>query len=215
MPRSRAPSLTSPPPRPLRPRRPWSLGVGLALVLAGAVAAEDPQRIMDRGEAAYERGDVVGALASFREAAEAGYPPAQVRLAYLLDNSEENAAAVRWYREAAEGGYPPGQHGLAEMYAKGEGVDRDLATAHRWFEQAAAQGHLPAIRVLAVAYERGELDLRVDYDRAVHWLQAGADAGDPWSVDRLARAYERGQLGRRIDLDKALRLRQGLPREQR
>ena len=77
----------------------------------------------------------------FRQAAEEGSSDAQAWLGYLLDLAEENAEAVRWYRASAEQGNKEGLAGLADMYAKGEGVDKDLTEARMLYEKAADAGH--------------------------------------------------------------------------
>jgi localization factor PodJL len=55
------------------------------------------------------------------------------------------------------------------MYAKGEGIERDLAKAFEYFELAAANGHQRAIRVLSQAYEDGALGLQANPERATYW----------------------------------------------
>lgn len=177
----------------------------MACCLGSGVLAQDDRTgtdvavLMQQADAAFDRADVVDAMALYRQAAEAGHAPAQARLAYLLDNAESNEEAVSWYRRAAEQGDAAGRFGLAHMYAIGEGTTENPAEAVRLFTLAAQQGHARAIRVLAQAYEKGELGLEVNYAQAVSWLNAGVAAQDVWSIRRLASAYRRGELGQRID----------------
>jgi TPR repeat protein len=134
--------------------------------------AEEPQAEVDdfqTGLDAYNRGDLPGAMTSFRVAAEAGSEEAQVWLGYILDQSENNEEAVRWYRAAADQGNIDGIVGLAEMYAKGEGVDRDLDKARALFEKAAEAGHAGSIRVLVAAYENGGLGIEADATELAYW----------------------------------------------
>jgi len=105
----------------------------------------------------------------YEKAAEAGSPEAQVRLGFLLDHAEDNEKAVHWYRAAADQGYPDGLGGLAEMYAKGEGVPRDPAKARELFEKAGEAGHAPSIRVLIAAYDQGGLDVERDASKLAYW----------------------------------------------
>ena len=155
----------------------------LLLWLTSAVA--DPEQDMANANLAYDRGDVVDALAHLRKAAEQGYAPAQVRLAYILDKSEENSEAVKWYQQAAEQGYPEGQYGLGEMYAIGEGVKQDTEQAVYWMTQAAEAGLTTAMRTLALNYERGGMGLSVDKEQALIWLQRAAAQGDKWARQHL------------------------------
>jgi TPR repeat protein len=115
---------------------------------------------------AYDRGDLMAAISHYGKAAEAGSALAQARLAWIHDLSEDNAAAVEWYRASADQGHPDGQYGLGEMYAKGEGVEKDLDEAVLWFTRAAENGNLRAQRVLISAYENGVLGRTADPAKA-------------------------------------------------
>jgi len=153
------------------------------LVLAGPVSAEaqaeDASEAFEKGLAAYNRDDLPGALPLFRQAAEGGSAEAQAWLGYILDFAEENDEAVRWYRASAEQGLAEGMAGLADMYAKGEGVGKDLAEARSLYEQAAEAGSDRAARVLAGAYETGGLDVEADAAQAAYWKSREAElSGD-------------------------------------
>lgn len=151
-----------------------------AAVLALAVSAladrqpgdTDP---FEQGMEAYNRGDLPGALPYFREAAEAGSDEAQVWLAYLLDYSEQNEESVRWYRAAAEQGNIDGVAGLAEMYAKGDGVEKDLDQARELYIKAGEAGHAASIRVLISAYASGGLGVQQDVEQLAYWKARQAE----------------------------------------
>ncbi len=160
----------------LRSHNSMIAGVVLSLLLlAGPASADDAQQTYEQALAAYNRGDLPGSLPLFRRAAEEGSADAQAWLGYLLDLAEENTEAVRWYRAAAEQGHSDGLAGLADMYAKGEGVDRDLAEARSLYEKAADAGHDRAARVLAHAYENGGLDIEPDAGEAAYWQSRAAE----------------------------------------
>jgi TPR repeat protein len=164
----------------LRSQRSVIAGVVLSLLLVagpgtGDARAEDAAQTYDKALAAYNRGDLPGALPLFRQAAEEGSADAQAWLGYLLDLAEENTEAVRWYRAAAEQGHKDGLAGLADMYAKGEGVDRDLGEARSLYEKAADAGQDRAARVLANAYEKGGLDVEPDAGKATYWQSRAAE----------------------------------------
>lgn len=149
-------------------------GVGLSLLLlagtgSGVARADVAVETYEKALATYNRGDLPGALPLFRQAADAGSADAQAWLGYLLDLAEENAEAVRWYRAAAEQGHKEGLAGLADMYAKGEGVEKDMAEARSLYEKAADAGQDRAARVLAYAYEDGGLDVEPDAGKAAYW----------------------------------------------
>jgi TPR repeat protein len=182
----------------------------LALLAASYAIAQTPQEYVAKAEKAFDESDVVGAMSYYRKAAEAGYAPAQSRLAYLLDKSERNEEAVTWYKKAAEQGNAEAEHGLAGMYASGDGIAQDNAEALRLFRSSAGKGYAPAIHVMAAAYEQGDLGLRIDYELAREWLEKGVQLNDRWAIKRMARAYDKGELGLRIDRQKAAQLEQQL-----
>lgn len=173
-------------------------------------AAETPQEYVAKAEQAFDESDIVGAMSYYRKAAEAGYAPAQSRLAYLLDISEENEEAVTWYQKAVAQGDAEAEHGLAGMYASGDGIAQNSAEALRLFTSSASKAYPPAIRVMAAAYEKGGIGLRIDYELAREWLEKGVQLNDNWSIKRLAQAYDNGELGLRIDRQKAAQLEQQL-----
>jgi len=141
-----------------------SLLLMVLLGLCTPVMADDASIEADvqAGIDAYDRGDLMAAMSHYGKAADAGSALAQARLAWIHDLSEDNAAAVEWYRASAEQGHPDGQYGLGEMYAKGEGVEKNPNEALLWFTRAAENGHAQAQRVLISAYENGLLGLTAD-----------------------------------------------------
>jgi TPR repeat protein len=150
-------------------------GLLLALFAAVEARADEASDTYAKGLAAYNRGDLPGALPLFRQAADAGSADAQAWLGYLLDLAEENVESVRWYRAAAEQGHADGLAGLADMYAKGEGVEKDLGEARSLYEKAADAGHDRAARVLAQAYQKGGLDVEPDAGKASYWQSRAAE----------------------------------------
>ena len=166
-------------------------------------AAADIAELMAKGELAFSRGDVVDAMNWYRQAAELGHAPAQVRLGDFLDYSEQNSAAAEWFEKAAQQGDPGGAVKLARLYRAGEGVPKDEAKAIDLYLQAAEQDYPPAIHFLADAYEKGVSGLEADPARAVAFLERGVALGDQASIKRLARAYREGELGLPKDTEKA------------
>ena len=161
-----------------------SAGAAYLLVAVGSAFAADDRLAQDEqaGIDAFDRGDLVSAMTIFERAAEAGSALSQTRLAWILDGANEDARAVAMYRAAAEQGYAPGMHGLGEMYAKGEGVDKDLTQAVAWFTKAADAGHDKSLRLLIGAYESGGLGLPANPDKARAYrerLESLSDESDP------------------------------------
>jgi len=150
-------------------------GLLIALPGLGNASADDAGDTYEKALATYNRGDLPGALPLFRQAAEAGSADAQAWLGYLLDLAEDNVESVRWYRAAADQGHAEGLAGLADMYAKGEGVDKDLDEARLLYEKAADAGQDRAARVLALAYEKGGLGVEPDAGMAAYWKSREAE----------------------------------------
>lgn len=147
------------------------------LVLLGAIfcclnapmAMAAPQQDAEAGEVAYRKGDLMAAMALWRKAAEAGYAPAQVRLAGALDDAEQDEEAVQWYRKATAQGSVPGEFGLGVMYLKGEGIAKDFEKARFHILRAANQNHVPALRTMSELYKVGGAGLPADQAEAEKW----------------------------------------------
>ena len=148
----------------------------LALTVCAAADEQSGQADpFEQAMEAYNRGDLPGALPYFRQAAEAGSDEAQVWLGYLLDYSEQDEESVRWYRAAAEQGNIDGIAGLAEMYAKGDGVDQDFDKARELYIEAGEAGHAASIRILIAAYAAGGLGVEQDLEQLAYWKARQAD----------------------------------------
>lgn len=144
----------------------------LATLLWGLVApwaSAGPAQEAELAEKEFARGDLIAALGLWRKSAQEGFAPAQVRLADMLDKAEEDEEAVVWYRKAATQGDAAGEFGLGQMYAKGEGVKKDVAQARAYVLRAAEQNHPPAVQLMMDAYRSGGLGLSVDLVQADLW----------------------------------------------
>lgn len=92
--------------------------------------------------------------------------------------------ALALFLPAAETGSISAQYHVGLMYARGEGVDRDLAAAARWFERAADGGHNHSQFLIGHMYSKGD-GVPVDRIRAHMWFTAAAANG--WWKAREAR----------------------------
>src|SRR5205814_5450457 len=54
--------------------------------------------------------------------------------------------ASQWFRKAADRGVADSQYNLGILYARGIGVEQNLAESFKWFSLAAAQGDADAAR---------------------------------------------------------------------
>ena len=169
------------------------------LVISQSPTLADAKTDGDRGIEAFRQGNLIESMQLLERSAKAGYAPAQVTLAYILDYSERDKEAFGWYQQAADSNDPAGIFGLGGMYAKGEGVGRDPVKAGQLTRRAAEMAHLPAMRAYAYALENGALGFARDDAAAVEWFRKSAEAGDQVSMHRLKDAYSQGQLGLPVD----------------
>ena len=86
---------------------------------------------------------------------------------------------------AAEGGDIAAQYDLANRYAEGRVVPRDVKLAANLFERAADAGSAPAQYRLASLYEKG-IGVVVDKAKARSLYIKAADAGNPRAMHNLA-----------------------------
>lgn len=178
--------------------------LALALVLAmPATLRADARSDGDLGIAEYRKGNLIEAMLLLEKSAQQGYIPAQTTLAFILDSAERDVEAFHWYQQAAEGQDSSGLFGLAGMYAKGEGTDRDPRKAGQLIQQAAQLEHVEAMRVYAHALEHGQLGFESSPQSAAKWYLKAAELGDVISMQRLKKAYAQGQLGLAVDAQQA------------
>lgn len=167
----------------------------LVFALAASAALAAPEDDFRAGQAAYASGDVIGAMAALRRAADAGHAPAQALLAEILDRAEFNEEAVALYRKAAEQGNAAGEFGLGSMYLAGEGVQRDRSQALFWLRRAAERDHADAIVSLAQTLMIPAPGETTEDATLLHWVRRAAELGYLPAVERLAAAYRNGELG--------------------
>ena len=84
--------------------------------------------------------------------------------------------AAVWYRKSADQNFPEAQANLASLYARGNGVKKDVAEAINWWRKAGAQGVAWAQFNLGVAYDRGE-GVTTNYAEARKWYDLAARQG--------------------------------------
>jgi len=179
--------------------------IALGLLLAAAAWA-GPTEDFAAGRSAYQTGDVNTAISLLRKSADQGHAPAQVLLAQILDQSEQNEEAVKYFRLAADQGNPEGFYGLGSMYASGEGVARDLGAARGWMVKAADAGNVQAVQTVAMAYMSGGLavsESERSSPAALQWIEKAAALDSLPAIDRLAVAYRKGDFALPVDVKKA------------
>jgi hypothetical protein len=175
------------------------------LLISGPVLA-DPVEDYERGLASYRAGDIVGAMAPLKRAADTGHAPAQALYGTVLDSAEFDDEAVAYLRKSAAQNDPDGQYALAKMYLAGETVAPDDAEAGRLLRAAAAQGHERAIINLALAYLNGNTRVGASNPadpEAAGLLVKAAEIGEVSAMTALVKAYREGGFGLQPDAARA------------
>jgi TPR repeat protein/S1-C subfamily serine protease len=92
---------------------------------------------------------------------------------------------------------------LGEMYAGGNGVDRDYAAAADWYRRSAGQNYGPAMADLGdlYFYGRGMLE---QPKIALGWYRRGAELGDPAAEYDYALMFHDGSAGVKQDFATAM-----------
>jgi len=155
-----------------------ALGLAVALLMGGAGTSWAAD--LQKGWAAFEKGDGATALRELTPLAEQGDALAQAALELIYDKAQgvpqDYKAAARWYRLAAEQGLAWAQYHLGHMYEAGQGVPQDYKAAARWYRLAAEQGYAAAQNNLGAMYLNGEGVLQ-DNVRGHMWANIAAANG--------------------------------------
>jgi localization factor PodJL len=153
--------------------------------LREAALSGDAAAIYDSASRASEgRGlahDPILAAHLYERAAQAGFAPAQERLAMLYEKGvgllRDTKLASTWYERAAIGGNVRAMHNLATLLASGLSGKPDYAAAFRWYAEAAEAGLQDSQFNLGVLYARG-IGTRTDLPKAFKWFALAAAQGD-------------------------------------
>jgi len=114
-----------------------------ALVAHGRAIADETRRAEISAAIAYDFGNVAGAAALWRQAAEAGSRDAMVSLGGIHETGEigrrDLPTAVDWYRQAAALGDALAMFRIAELTDREPSLTAE--PSHEWLRRAAAAGH--------------------------------------------------------------------------
>jgi hypothetical protein len=186
------------------------IAFNLSVPHTGSWAAEGTEELYKKGRAAFDAGDIVGAMPLLKKAADAGHPKAQAAYAYLLDESDYDTEAATYYKLAADQGDPDGYFGLAGLHINGHaGLAQDNTIILGLLEKSARGGHPQAIISLATAYIGGGLGLEgaaLSSPAALDWIRKAADLGDIAANEALRDAYQNGRFGLAVDPGRASEL---------
>lgn len=150
-----------------------------------AALAGDATAIYDvASRAADGRGvpqDMILAIRLYERAAQAGLPPAQERLAMLMEKGigigRDPKQAAMWYERAAQGGNIRAMHNLGTLLASGWNGKPDYVAALRWYTEAAEAGLKDSQFNMGVLLTRG-FGTKQDLPKAYKWFALAASQGD-------------------------------------
>lgn len=132
------------------------------------------ERLLRRGNSAYESGDTALAVGFYERAAEQGLAEAQFLLGYSYFMGEGVARnytqAATWFKRSAAQNHLKAEYNLAYCYMNGRGVPRDYDKALDLLKQSANGGYTQAMLTLAECYEKGVL-VEEDKEVANRWLR--------------------------------------------
>ncbi len=132
------------------------------------------------------------------------YAHADMARAQAFVKEKNFEAAFKEFIASAKEGNMYAQYIVAQMYANGEGVERDMRESAFWYGMAADLGHLKSQNNLANMYMDG-FGIQQNFDEAARWFQRAANNGNTLSMASLAELYQHG-YGVEQDHKKAVRL---------
>lgn len=151
----------------------------LLAVLVFATAAWGAD--LDKGLAAFDRGDYATAMAECLPLAENGNAEAMFCVGRMYANGFgvdlDDAKALHWLGLAAGNGHAEAQYTLGVMHANGWGVAMNEVPAAGFYRLAAENGHLKAQAALGFSYKHGA-GVERDLQAAYMWFDVAAQRGD-------------------------------------
>lgn len=168
-----------------------------AEVLLRALSPKDPEAEAWLGAVLLDRGQVKEALRAMQHAADAGSSEGMHQLALVQATGvpgmpRNDAKAAELFEKAAKAGHRRAQLNIGILYARGQGVARDLVQARAWLEKAAAGGDAYALYALGRAMEDGHGPAQPDFTRAADLYRQAAEKGHPLAGLRYGLALNDG-----------------------
>lgn len=134
--------------------------------------------------------------------------------AYVVYKMGQYESAFEQYLELAEEGSRQGMLNVANMYAQGQGVEKNQEKAFHWYLRAAESGDSISMVEVATAYEEGQGTVP-DIGEAISWYRRAAEAGNSDARWRLGkRLYDEGSRAEGLCLIHAAAEEDGQPSAQ-
>ena len=123
--------------------------------------------------------------------AESGDPQAQLELGKYSDGAHDPERAAYWFSKSADQGNADAEWRVADLYAAGEGVVKDVHASLYWLRKAAENGQPQAEVVLGMNYRDGR-NVERDPQKAFDWFLRAAKQGHVDAQVSVAQMYEEG-----------------------
>ncbi len=134
------------------------------------------------------------ALNRFAESAKKGNRSSQCLMGDNYCRLGEYGKAAEWYRKAADQNSSKAQKALGDLYARGDGVGRNVPKALELYQKAAKQGLVEAEKALGDLYVRGD-GIGKNVPKALELYQKAADKGLVEAQKALGDLYANGADG--------------------
>lgn len=157
-----------------------------------------------RGQAYYEKGDVLAGHADTMRAAMLGNPQANRSLVDSYIHGEKGlpkdfAAAASWCSLGAQSDQTYAAFCLGDLYANGyAGYPRDLKKSFFWIKRAAELGHQTAQHDLGVILLKGQNGQAPDRKAGIYWLKLSAQGGFEYADNKLKMHLSRWEYFKEI-----------------
>ncbi|CAM1378748.1 SEL1-like repeat protein [Fretibacterium fastidiosum] len=146
------------------------------------------------GDGAEDRECPRKALSRFVELANDGNLSAQCLMGDNHCLLGEYGEAAEWYRKAADQGLAKAQKALGDLYARGDGVGRNVPKALELYQEAAKQGMAEAKKAMGDLYARGD-GIGKNVPKALELYQEAAKQGMAEAQKALGDLYANGADG--------------------
>lgn len=164
------------------------------MLIALVIARQAKASALDEAKLAISNGDHETALLHLQPLAKDGSGLAQLFLAEIYwgkGGFRDCKQSMMWLRKAIESGIAEAMFNIANRFAHGVCVDRDLSQARHWYQKAAQSDDAFAVEFGHVL-SSGVVFTRDNYE-AVAWFRIAADRGNLEGAFALARSYFHGE----------------------
>ena len=171
----------------------------LNLMAKGTLDPEEWKKVLEKeidldGGFSGGREDPREALNRFAEPAKNGNPSAQCLMGDNHCLLREYGEAGEWYRKAADQNYSKAQKALGDLYARGDGVGRNVPKALELYKKAAKQGLAEAKKAMGDLYASGD-GIGKNVPKALELYQEAAKQGLAEAQKALGDLYANGADG--------------------